>query len=221
MPVDRDRAIPCLWRQSRGKSKAIPTAPGNRICAGLRGGAGRTRTGNQPIMGLKGSYQGPGLQCHRCGTACALRRPDHHGPGREGPDSPVAGEARRGRARSNMRVCGYGGWSTSSRALFATGLLRHPLAEPDAGALPVLIDEEDAGGFEGASNNIDRRAARLARTSCHRAGGNKWLRRLRSGCGRPQRRQGETDVGRADRRRANVSCCRTTSGSCRCPGPSK
>src|ERR1700760_1595099 len=29
--------------------KAIPTAPGKRICAGLRGGAGRTRTWNQAI----------------------------------------------------------------------------------------------------------------------------------------------------------------------------
>jgi hypothetical protein len=37
-------------RQSHGKSKAIPNAPGNRICVGLRGGAGRTRTCNQAIM---------------------------------------------------------------------------------------------------------------------------------------------------------------------------
>jgi hypothetical protein len=36
-----DRAILLLRRQSRGKSKTIPTAAGNRICAGLRGG-GRT-----------------------------------------------------------------------------------------------------------------------------------------------------------------------------------
>jgi hypothetical protein len=34
---DRDRAIPCLRRQSRGKSKTIPGTPGNRNCAGLRG----------------------------------------------------------------------------------------------------------------------------------------------------------------------------------------
>jgi hypothetical protein len=37
-------------QQSRGMLKTIPTAPGNRSCAGLRGGAGRTRTCNQAIM---------------------------------------------------------------------------------------------------------------------------------------------------------------------------
>jgi hypothetical protein len=36
--------------QSRGELKTIPSAPGNRSCAGLRGGAGRTRTSNQTIM---------------------------------------------------------------------------------------------------------------------------------------------------------------------------
>ena len=50
IPGHRDRAIPCLRRQSHGKFKAIRNAPGNRICAGLRGGAGRTRTCNQAIM---------------------------------------------------------------------------------------------------------------------------------------------------------------------------
>jgi hypothetical protein len=50
---DRDRAIPGLRRQSRGKSKTIPTAPGNRICAGLGGGAGRTQTDNHAIMSPK------------------------------------------------------------------------------------------------------------------------------------------------------------------------
>jgi hypothetical protein len=49
--LDRDRTMPRLRRQSRGKSKTIPTAPGNRNCAGLRGGAGRTQTGRQTIMG--------------------------------------------------------------------------------------------------------------------------------------------------------------------------
>jgi hypothetical protein len=48
---DRDRAIPPLRRQSHGTSKTIPTAPGNGSYAGLGGGAGRTRTDNQPIMG--------------------------------------------------------------------------------------------------------------------------------------------------------------------------
>jgi hypothetical protein len=37
-PGDRDRAIPRLRRQSDGKSKTIPNAPGNRLCAGLGGG---------------------------------------------------------------------------------------------------------------------------------------------------------------------------------------
>jgi hypothetical protein len=50
IPGDRDRAIPRLWRQSHGKSKTIPTALGKQNCAGLRGGAGRTRTSNQTIM---------------------------------------------------------------------------------------------------------------------------------------------------------------------------
>jgi hypothetical protein len=49
-PGDRDRAIPRLRLQSRRKSKTIPTVPGNRNCAGLRGGAGRTQTCNQVIM---------------------------------------------------------------------------------------------------------------------------------------------------------------------------
>jgi hypothetical protein len=33
-----DRVVPRLGRQRRGKSKTIPTAPGNRLCAELRGG---------------------------------------------------------------------------------------------------------------------------------------------------------------------------------------
>jgi hypothetical protein len=49
-PGDRDRAIPRLRRQSREKSKTIPNAPGNRNCAGLGGGAGRTQTDHQAIM---------------------------------------------------------------------------------------------------------------------------------------------------------------------------
>jgi hypothetical protein len=47
---DRDRAVPHLRLQSHGKLKAIPNAPGKRLCAGLGGGAGRTQTGNQVIM---------------------------------------------------------------------------------------------------------------------------------------------------------------------------
>ena len=48
-----DHAIPRLRRQSHGKLKGIPSAPGKRICAGLRGGARRTQTDNQPVMSLK------------------------------------------------------------------------------------------------------------------------------------------------------------------------
>jgi hypothetical protein len=43
---------PRLLRQSRGKSKTVQTAPGKHFCAGLPGGAGRTQTGNQPIMAV-------------------------------------------------------------------------------------------------------------------------------------------------------------------------
>src|SRR5271155_4046897 len=44
-----------------------------------------------------------------------------------------------------------------SRALLATGLLRHPLTEPDARALPILIDEHDAGGEKwGRFVHVDR-----------------------------------------------------------------
>jgi hypothetical protein len=50
IPGGRDRAMPRLRRQSRGKSKTIPTAPEIRNCAGLGGGAGRTRTCNRAIM---------------------------------------------------------------------------------------------------------------------------------------------------------------------------
>jgi hypothetical protein len=41
---------PRLRRQSRGRSKTIPNAPGNRICAGPRGGAGRTRITDHVVM---------------------------------------------------------------------------------------------------------------------------------------------------------------------------
>jgi hypothetical protein len=50
IPADRDRASPRLRRQSHGKLKTIPSAPGNRNCAGVRGGPGRTRTCNQAII---------------------------------------------------------------------------------------------------------------------------------------------------------------------------
>jgi hypothetical protein len=53
IPGDRDRAFPRRLRQSRSKLKTIPTAPGNRNCAGLRGGAGRTQTDHQAIMSPK------------------------------------------------------------------------------------------------------------------------------------------------------------------------
>jgi hypothetical protein len=45
-------------------------------------------------------------------------------------------------------------WPTRSRALLATGLLRRPLSEPDAGALSVLIDEHDAGFLKCPSDRM-------------------------------------------------------------------
>jgi hypothetical protein len=50
IPGNRDRAIRRLRRQSRGNSKTIPAAPGNRSCEGVRGGAGRTQTCNHEVM---------------------------------------------------------------------------------------------------------------------------------------------------------------------------
>jgi hypothetical protein len=50
IPGGRDHAISRLRQQSDGKSKTIPTAPGNRNCVRLRGGPGRTRTCNQAVM---------------------------------------------------------------------------------------------------------------------------------------------------------------------------
>jgi hypothetical protein len=50
IPGNRDRAAPPLRWQSRGKSKTIPNAVGNRNRAGLRGGAGRTRTADNGVM---------------------------------------------------------------------------------------------------------------------------------------------------------------------------
>jgi hypothetical protein len=44
-------------------------------------------------------------------------------------------------------------------------LLVGSLAEPNPWPAPVLIDELDAGGFESTPDDIDGRAARLARTS--------------------------------------------------------
>jgi hypothetical protein len=54
---DRDWPLSGLSRQSPGKLKTIPPASGNRNCAGLRGGAGRTQTSNQPIMWPKGNHK--------------------------------------------------------------------------------------------------------------------------------------------------------------------
>jgi hypothetical protein len=50
---NRDWPPSRVRRQSPGKLRTIPKAAGNEICAGLRGGAGRTQTSNQPIMGPK------------------------------------------------------------------------------------------------------------------------------------------------------------------------
>jgi hypothetical protein len=73
IPGDRDWPLSRLSRQSRGELKTIPSAPGNRLCAGLRGGAGRTRTGNQAIMepelihGVGRSIIAPSLVRQDCG----------------------------------------------------------------------------------------------------------------------------------------------------------
>jgi hypothetical protein len=50
IPRDRDSPLPRLSRRSLGKLKTIPEAPRNRICGGLGGGAGRTRTCKQTTM---------------------------------------------------------------------------------------------------------------------------------------------------------------------------
>ena len=39
--------------ECRGKPGGFPETPGNRICVGLRSGAGRAQTDNQPIMSLR------------------------------------------------------------------------------------------------------------------------------------------------------------------------
>ena len=77
----RDRKCRFEPRERRGNPEVFPEAAGNRICVGLGGGAGRTQTDHQPIMGLKGPYQGspfdgysenlPAGRSHRCGTAWA------------------------------------------------------------------------------------------------------------------------------------------------------
>jgi len=59
IPRDRDWPLSRLSCQSRGKLKTIPTATGNRICAGLRGGAGRTRTCKQAIMAFQSAAARP------------------------------------------------------------------------------------------------------------------------------------------------------------------
>jgi hypothetical protein len=50
IPRRRGRLLSRFPRQGPGKLKTISTAPGNRICAGLGGGLGRTRTSNQVVM---------------------------------------------------------------------------------------------------------------------------------------------------------------------------
>jgi hypothetical protein len=73
----RDHAIPRLQRQSHGKSKTIPMAPGNRICAGLRGGPGRTRTCIQSVMTRR-------LHCR---SRPGITRPRNSSPLDGAPDS--------------------------------------------------------------------------------------------------------------------------------------
>jgi hypothetical protein len=77
IPGGRDHAIPRLQRQSHGKSKTIPMAPGNRICAGLRGGPGRTRTCIQSVMTRR-------LHCR---SRPGITRPRNSSPLDGAPDS--------------------------------------------------------------------------------------------------------------------------------------
>src|ERR1700694_5181617 len=49
----RDRKRRPGPRESRGTEGFFTETAGNRICTGLRGGAGRTQTDNQLVMGLK------------------------------------------------------------------------------------------------------------------------------------------------------------------------
>jgi hypothetical protein len=53
IPGDRDWDLSGLPRQSPRKLETISPASGNRICAGLRGGAGRTQACKQAIISLK------------------------------------------------------------------------------------------------------------------------------------------------------------------------
>jgi hypothetical protein len=63
-PTSRGRVLPLqLIARHRHQYEPVSVVR-TRLC---RGG----KTGNEPIMGLKGSYQGPGLRCHRYGIACA------------------------------------------------------------------------------------------------------------------------------------------------------
>jgi hypothetical protein len=119
IPGDRDRAIPGLRRQSHGKLKAIPPTPGNRICAGLRGGARRTQTDNQPVMSLKAirSTTAVGLLVRRLFGSIAvpsighrLRKRCHRGSCGPVP-SMIAAHVRGGLNargfRRRMRLCTY------------------------------------------------------------------------------------------------------------------
>jgi hypothetical protein len=49
---DRDGVLSLFPRQSPGKLKTFPVAPGNRICTGLRGGRSRIRTCDPLIKSL-------------------------------------------------------------------------------------------------------------------------------------------------------------------------
>jgi hypothetical protein len=59
------------------------------------------------------------------------------------------------RVSQNRAAVSQVSWATPRGTLLATGLPRHPLPEPDARALSVLIDEQDTCGFESTSNDID------------------------------------------------------------------
>ena len=71
------------------------------------------------------------------------------GKDEKGPDPPVAGKARRGRARSHVWGGGHGGWPTSSHALPATGLFQQPrFTEADSRTATIILDELNASSFQ-------------------------------------------------------------------------
>jgi hypothetical protein len=91
IPRHRDWPLSRFPRQSLGNLKTIPQAPGNRICAGLRGGAGRTQTDHQAIMSPEVIINGRRRALNLAGRTAVpsiwhrLRKRRHGGIVRAGP----------------------------------------------------------------------------------------------------------------------------------------